>query len=80
MAEREPGMDAARDADDEPDTDRPRTKRELARRSDGDEIGGEESGRGAATDNPEQFQEFIGTEPEPEPPAGGTARRARDAG
>lgn len=80
MTEREPGIDAVRHADDPSEEGRPRTKRELARRSDGDEIGGEEFGPGAPTENPEQFQEFVGTEPEPEPPADETARRARDDG
>lgn len=58
-------MARTRSDDDEPRTrkDLPATKRELARESTGDEVGGEEYGRGAPTVHPEQFEEFTDTEP-----------------
>jgi hypothetical protein len=55
---------AGRKSRSEPSKEPPRTKRELAEQSDGDESGGERYGRGAPTEHPEQFEEFTDTEPE----------------
>lgn len=58
MPGRDYGRDAMRKEPDDTVEKKTRTKKELARQSDGDEIGGEEFGRGAPVENPEQFEEF----------------------